>query len=247
MEGRTHADAHQSARTPRIGDIPHSAKPYIDVASNEQITEDQISGLPETAAKSIRDAVAEYESRETIEARCAKDADRLECLMQAVEYRESGYTRVDGWIDSSRARIQTDFGKRLAEAAFTVPICLAQPVDNAGTAKEVAGGLLQAESTRPDYGLEAAVCGYGPAAGDKPRAGTHRDEGAARGWAGAAGAGSDAGVTGGGCVGIPQLIRTTSLPTAPPSSMTRWAAAISSRAKTRSTRIGSLPAATRST
>lgn len=120
LEGRTHADAHESARTPRIGDIPRSAKPYIDVASNEQITEDQISGLPETAAKSIRDAVAEYESCETIEARCAKDADRLECLMQVVEYRESCYTRVDGWIDSSRARIQTDFGKRLAEAALTV-------------------------------------------------------------------------------------------------------------------------------
>lgn len=110
---------HDSQET-RIGDIPHSARPYVEVASNEQITEDQIAGLPDLAAKSIRDAVAEYESESTIEARCAKDADRLECLMQAVEYRESGYTRVDGWIESSRAKIQTGFGKRLAEAALTV-------------------------------------------------------------------------------------------------------------------------------
>ena len=64
--------------------------------------------------------MAEFESLSTIEARCAKDADRLECLMQAVEYRESGYTRVDGWIEFSRAKIQTEFGKRLAEAALTV-------------------------------------------------------------------------------------------------------------------------------
>ncbi|MEV8373640.1 HD domain-containing protein [Kribbella sp. NPDC056861] len=110
---------HDSQET-RIGDIPHSARPYVEVASNERITEDQVAGLPDLAAKSIRDAVAEYESLSTIEARCAKDADRLECLMQAVEYRESGYTRVDGWIESSRSKIQTDFGKRLAEAALTV-------------------------------------------------------------------------------------------------------------------------------
>jgi putative hydrolase of HD superfamily len=61
-----------------------------------------------------------HDSQGTLESRCAKDADRLECLMQAVEYRESGYTRTDGWIESSRAKIQTDFGKRLAEAALTV-------------------------------------------------------------------------------------------------------------------------------
>ncbi|MGW1340223.1 HD domain-containing protein [Kribbella sp. NPDC002412] len=62
--------------------------------------------------------VSEYEAAETIEARCAKDADRLECLLQAVEYGEAGYKRVGGWIESSRARIQTAFGRRLAEAAL---------------------------------------------------------------------------------------------------------------------------------
>jgi putative hydrolase of HD superfamily len=108
---------HDSQET-RIGDIPHSARPYVDVASNERITDDQTALLPDNAAKSIREAVLEYETGETIEARCAKDADRLECLMQAVEYRESGYQRVDGWIQSSLARIQTSFGRRLAEAAL---------------------------------------------------------------------------------------------------------------------------------
>jgi putative hydrolase of HD superfamily len=108
---------HDSQET-RIGDIPHSARPYVEVARNERITDDQVAVLPDAAAQSIRDAVAEYEAAETIEARCAKDADRLECLMQAVEYGEAGYQRVDGWIESSRARIRTDFGRRLAEAAL---------------------------------------------------------------------------------------------------------------------------------
>ncbi|GAA1592505.1 HD domain-containing protein [Kribbella hippodromi] len=110
---------HDSQET-RIGDIPHSARPYVDVVSNERITEEQIAGLPDAAAKTIHEAVTEYESQETLESRCAKDADRLECLMQAVEYREAGYTRVDGWIESSRAKIQTPFGQRLADAALTV-------------------------------------------------------------------------------------------------------------------------------
>lgn len=110
---------HDSQET-RIGDIPHSARPYVEVVGNERITEDQIAGLPEKAAASVREAVREYEALETIEARCAKDADRLECLMQAVEYREAGYQRVDGWIESSLAGIKTGFGRRLAEAALEV-------------------------------------------------------------------------------------------------------------------------------
>ncbi|MFC0627473.1 HD domain-containing protein [Kribbella deserti] len=110
---------HDSQET-RIGDIPHSARPYIQASSNETITEDQVANLPDRSAKSIREAVHEFESCETIEAICAKDADRLECLMQAVEYGEAGYSRVEGWIESSRAKIQTDFGKRLADAALTV-------------------------------------------------------------------------------------------------------------------------------
>jgi putative hydrolase of HD superfamily len=108
---------HDSQET-RIGDIPHSARPYVEVASNERITDDQTSALPEKAAKSIREAVLEYETLETVEARCAKDADRLECLMQAIEYSEAGYQRVDGWIESSLAKIETPFGRRLAEAAL---------------------------------------------------------------------------------------------------------------------------------
>lgn len=110
---------HDSQET-RIGDIPHSARPYVEVAANERITADQIDGLPERAARSIRDAVREYEANDSIEARCAKDADRLECLLQAVEYREAGYQRVDGWIESSRGRLQTPFARRLAEAALEV-------------------------------------------------------------------------------------------------------------------------------
>lgn len=109
---------HDSQET-RTGDIPHSARPYVTAVPNERISADQVAGMPDVAAKSILEAVIEYEAGETPEARCAKDADRLECLLQAVEYGEVGYTRIQGWIDSSRSRLTTEFALRLADAALS--------------------------------------------------------------------------------------------------------------------------------
>jgi putative hydrolase of HD superfamily len=40
----------------RIGDIPHSARPFIDVTSNERIAEEQVVGLPDNVAKHPRES-----------------------------------------------------------------------------------------------------------------------------------------------------------------------------------------------
>lgn len=66
---------HDSQET-RIGDIPHSARPHLAAAPNEKVSQDQTTSLPEAVAATIKDAVAEYEAGETLEARCARDADR---------------------------------------------------------------------------------------------------------------------------------------------------------------------------
>ncbi|MFB9904245.1 HD domain-containing protein [Allokutzneria oryzae] len=71
---------------------------------NNAVTALQAERLPRASAEMVQGAVAEYESQDSLEARCAKDADKLECLLQALEYRAAGYTTVQGWIDSSRAR-----------------------------------------------------------------------------------------------------------------------------------------------
>lgn len=104
----------QEART---GDVPRAAKPYLDRASNRAITADQVAGLPDTAATAIREAVDEYESQDTLEARCARDADKLECLIQALEYRSAGYQDVTPWIETSKAALRTDTARRIADAA----------------------------------------------------------------------------------------------------------------------------------
>jgi putative hydrolase of HD superfamily len=38
----------------------------------------------------------------------------------AVEYRDTGVRRVDGWIDSARKDLKTETGRRIAEAAISL-------------------------------------------------------------------------------------------------------------------------------
>jgi putative hydrolase of HD superfamily len=111
---------HDSQET-RSGDIPHTARPYMTARIDpEAITADQVAGLPEAAAKTVQETVAEYEAQATPEARCARDADKLECLIQAVEYQAAGNTGVQGWITSSRAAIRTRTAERIADAALRI-------------------------------------------------------------------------------------------------------------------------------
>jgi len=103
----------------RVGDIPHIGRRYLKATDNETVTADQVAAGPPEVASAIRDAVAEYERGETLEAVLARDADKLECLVQAVEYRGQGVADVQRWIDSSRASLKTDSAVRLADAALS--------------------------------------------------------------------------------------------------------------------------------
>jgi putative hydrolase of HD superfamily len=108
---------HDSQET-RTTDLPHLTKNYVSTAANEQVTRDQVAPLPPPVAGMISAAVAEYETAETPEARCARDADKLECLLQAREYQEQGHANVQPWIDSSLAALTTALAKQLAHEAM---------------------------------------------------------------------------------------------------------------------------------
>ncbi|WP_328365397.1 HD domain-containing protein [Micromonospora zamorensis] len=103
----------------RITDIPHIAKRYLTAVPNTAVTADQVAACPPAVADVITAAVAEYEAGETLEAVVARDADKLECLVQAVEYRHQGVDNVQRWIDSSRAALKTASAHRLADAALS--------------------------------------------------------------------------------------------------------------------------------
>ncbi|MEV6154058.1 HD domain-containing protein [Nonomuraea sp. NPDC052129] len=103
----------------RVTDIPYIGKRYLTAAPNEEVTADQVRGIPEPVAEMVGGAVGEYEEKSSLEAVCARDADKLECLIQAVEYREQGHQNVQPWIDSSLAALRTASAKRLADEVLS--------------------------------------------------------------------------------------------------------------------------------
>jgi putative hydrolases of HD superfamily len=106
----------------RTGDIPLTAQPYLADPNAGQIAADQTKQLPERLPGMIQAAAEEFGEGQTLESRCAHDADKLECLIQAIEYRDSGYVGVQGWIDSCKAALTTQSALRIAAAALETSI-----------------------------------------------------------------------------------------------------------------------------
>ncbi|MFB7983576.1 MULTISPECIES: HD domain-containing protein [Streptomyces] len=99
----------------RSGDVNHLGKKYSSSADPAAITADQTAGMPDLLASTIQDLVAEYEAKETPESICARDADKLECMLQGIEYKAQGYANAQRWIDNSRGRLTTETAQRLAD------------------------------------------------------------------------------------------------------------------------------------
>ncbi|MEU9671455.1 HD domain-containing protein [Streptomyces bobili] len=109
---------HDSQET-RTGDVNHLGKKYAAAEPDPRdITADQVAGMPEGLGRVVIELVAEYEAQESLEAVCARDADKLECMIQGVEYRDQGYVHAQRCIDNSRARIVTGSGQALADAVL---------------------------------------------------------------------------------------------------------------------------------
>ncbi len=104
----------------RQGDIPSTGKRYVSMASDTDVIRDQTAQLPAALAERIQSLIEEFEDRSTPEARCAKDADKLECLLQAREYLTQGYQDAQPWIDTMVDAVKTPSGKALANAALEV-------------------------------------------------------------------------------------------------------------------------------
>lgn len=98
----------------RITDISYLGKQYLTPTDNETVTDQQTGPLPAEVRTRIRAVVAEHEAGESIEAQLAHDADKLECVLQAVDYRSRGMGDVQGWIESNTAALRTPIAQRLA-------------------------------------------------------------------------------------------------------------------------------------
>ncbi|GAA0397835.1 HD domain-containing protein [Streptomyces luteireticuli] len=104
----------------RIGDIPWIGRRYLTAAGNERVTADQVSKAHPAVVAGVQAIVQEYENGDTLEVRVARDADKLECMIQGLEYLEQGYRNAQEWVDSTRAKLKTPSALALAEAAQTM-------------------------------------------------------------------------------------------------------------------------------
>jgi putative hydrolase of HD superfamily len=106
---------HDSAET-RVGDIRSVGKKYFPAVSETDVVRDQVSGLPAAIADAITALVDDYKDRSSREAVLARDADKVECLAQALEYVASGAVQANAWIDVLTSSLVSQSAIDLAEA-----------------------------------------------------------------------------------------------------------------------------------
>src|ERR1022692_1589613 len=104
-------DAHET----RIGDVPSVGRAYVTTAAPEAVSAHQTSTMPAETARTFQALTAEYEATETVESQLAHDADKIETLLQAIEYQAQGYDAA-AWRETSLAALRTEPGRQLAQA-----------------------------------------------------------------------------------------------------------------------------------
>ncbi|HTP16660.1 MAG TPA: HD domain-containing protein [Streptosporangiaceae bacterium] len=102
----------------RTGDIEYVGRHYLSAASAEAIAKDQAADLPSAMTDGLLAVVRQAGDLATPEAACARDADKLECLLQAREYQRQGHQDVQTWIDNMAAAVRTRTGRELAQIAL---------------------------------------------------------------------------------------------------------------------------------
>lgn len=99
----------------RTNDLHRIGRRYVDWENVEKkVIKDQSKRLPDEMAKRITSLLSEFEEGVSLEARVVRDADLLECLVQAREYQALGYEDVADWISNSQVALVTDSAKKIA-------------------------------------------------------------------------------------------------------------------------------------
>jgi putative hydrolases of HD superfamily len=103
----------------RIGDAHAVVKRYWKnlPADEARARDEQNACLPEGRSRTrIEELGREWSAGRSLEARAARDADYLECAIQALEYFWQEKSVAREWVDSNVKRLRTRTGKRLGQA-----------------------------------------------------------------------------------------------------------------------------------
>ena len=98
----------------RINDLHKMGQRYIDFSSAEKKAfKDQLQGLNKKIASELEIFRYELDAQSSREAVVARDADILECLLQAKEYYEQGERLAKNFFKKAPAKLKTRSAKLL--------------------------------------------------------------------------------------------------------------------------------------
>jgi len=97
----------------RINDLHKVGHRYIDFKEAETKAHREQTMLLGETGRRIFSLHEEFQEQKTKESIIARDADLLECAVQAKEYMDIGYKDAQNWIDNVRAVLKTKNAKEL--------------------------------------------------------------------------------------------------------------------------------------
>jgi len=102
----------------RITDLHKMAQRYIDVETTEDgAFYEQIGSLPRGIKHELADMRKEYKGQRSPASIIARDADILECLIQAKEYHEHGYLQATKFMKKAPRFLRTESARKLWQSA----------------------------------------------------------------------------------------------------------------------------------
>jgi putative hydrolase of HD superfamily len=101
----------------RLNDLHKVGHRYIDFKKAEKAAfEDQAKLLPEGIAAEVKKGFSEFQSDSSKEGVVARDADLVECALQAKEYIDKGFRDAKDWIKNIWKHVKTESAKKLLKA-----------------------------------------------------------------------------------------------------------------------------------
>ena len=98
----------------RINDLHKMGHYYIDFREAEKkVFKDQMEFLDDKFKRELTRFRNEYDAQTSKESRVARDADILECLIQAKEYYDNGYTKAKKFFKKAPDHLKTKSAKFL--------------------------------------------------------------------------------------------------------------------------------------
>ena len=102
----------------RINDMHKMAQRYVDFNKAEDLAfSEQIKPLPQNIKKELSLLHKKYRAQKSKESIIARDADILECLIQAKEYQEHGFKEAGKFMKKAPQFLKTKSARRLWKLA----------------------------------------------------------------------------------------------------------------------------------